>query len=235
MYTGKHFRKEALVKFTQLALLSAILAGCTLAYSNTVTFDGLESNPPQNTFFEIFPNPATYTILVPQFNPQLGTLESIDYSISDSQFVLYSVNDGSTELNLPYTLTVTPGASSNALNANLTAPAKSDTYTTVGSRQLSSPLEGFQFALSGSGTVNPIGAFIGTGFTSVDFTSSPTVDSPDAAEIGVRVGVFSVQDHPVLDITYNFTSVPEPRALFLIGLATLLIARFRLAAHQRIG
>lgn len=210
------------MNLARLFFFSSIL--CTFATADTLSFTGLQPDP---TTQIVRSPPAIYSIEVPQFNPALGTLESIHYSFSDVQIVEFAANDDTDPIGAPFTITVTPLGVSDTLDFEVTKTPQSDIYFVTGIRQVGMPLEGDTFILSNSGTLIPADAFLGTGALAVDFTSNPTVSSPDASAIGVNVRLFSVQDIPALDISYEYTSVPEPRALFLIGLATLLIARFR--------
>ncbi len=222
----------------RLALMVCAVALC--ASPNSIDVSG--SSPPPGELACIgggFPSSCqAMEIDVPQFNPTLGTLQSITFDFSATQVIYWGVNDISVPVGDPYTVTVSGSLFTEALPIN-TQGQEMVSFTSTDSRQISgSPpiFFGNIFSASGSDTSpSDLGAFEGTGSLAVLFTAdvSAIVTKQVEGHNAPFAGIHYVQDYGTLNLTYNYTPVPEPRYYGLSILLPIVAVGYRRLRARR--
>jgi hypothetical protein len=163
-----------------------------------------------------------------QFDPALGTLQSISFSFSDLQIFGFGINDISATVGETAQIIATGSVSSSILPINLSS---TQTKVYIAGPCLCEHI--FQGGFNGGGAFSAPGelfapAFIGTGTVAVDFTSAPVLQVLPLST-NLFGGINFVQDFETLDITYNYTPVPEPSpvCLALLGIVAIVCVRAR--------
>jgi PEP-CTERM motif len=167
---------------------------------------------------------GSYEFYIPDFNPELGTLDSMTWNVVGSQLVALSpdcsdYNNGVYYTAAPYSYSITSG-----IEIFGTAVQS----TTSGNIPQGTPCPGggpsFEYGseFSGSGSVGDPSSFIGTGSTYVPATAISSGAPADPS-------LFMDTDGP-LTVTYTYTSaVPEPS----IGIVTLIGSGLALLWRRR--
>jgi hypothetical protein len=185
-----------------------------------------------------------YVLYIPQFNPDLGTLDSITYSFTDAMTGLGGYNDMGAPEGTTFTYTWTGADTANFF----TASASNSMQVMVsagGGVNISGG--GFDSALNlaanGTLTGNAMQQFIGAGDLAITIT--PTMDSYAAdasnnAWITTGPEMAEIWDSTELSITYVdapavIDAVPEPQApaLLLVGLLALFVGAKRAGVRNR--
>ena len=201
-----------------------------------------DSTPPSGTSNNAFEGCLSGTctpvdIFVYSFNPSLGTLDSVDWSLSSDQQVLIDL-DNCSENGLPplisYSYSITTGDSFFGSSTTYTG---TDSGTSYGGCAGGNDF-GYTARLQMQGVITTdLSQFIGTGtngpFVAVTpFVVSGTIDTTPFPIDGDAF--FIGEESDTLNVVYNYTpfsSVPEPRFTALIvigvlgGMASLLKRR----------
>lgn len=228
-----------------ITIFGALLAASLQANSYTYTTDTEDTGEGMFQLCGYYaPGCEPFELDVPEFNPAIGTLDSITFTFTDTQTVVGGVStlylpaddtysytntegDTSTQLGLDVSATQTVNCLSNCSGFNISE----DPETTVNHLVISGTLTGAEMA-----------AFFGTGYSALFITpfldAAGGVISSDGNLVGVVL--YEVTDDATLEITYNDSPagvVPEPRWLsgFLaLGFATFVVLRRRhMCAIQR--
>jgi len=164
------------------------------------------------------------------FNPSLGTLDSMNWSLAGGQTVLiYIPNcDGFNPVTpLNYTYTITGGFDLLGSSVGNTQSGSGTVGNTCGGFQTPAVQE----SISGSGTVSDPTPFIGTEGQFVEVTGFASgVVSVDGG-FSVQPVMDAVEGNGTLTVTYDYTPTPEPRMpfLILIGCGLVALARRKLS------
>jgi hypothetical protein len=167
---------------------------------------------------------------VPQFNPSLGVLNSIDWSLAGGVSV---------DIDIDYCTTNPPGPLFNysydiTVGYNVLGTTVSDTQTGSGAAHggcyTSGEIFAFQAGLQTSGSIPDPSSFIGNGTMNIPATPSISgdvnVDTPlGAVFFGLYGGTMSV--------TYDYTAAPEPRTTWLMLVGCGLVAVLQRNARSR--
>lgn len=214
-------------------LLVLAVAFASLANADSITVDPVS----QDGGGLVTGFPATYSnqilLVIPQFNPSLGTLQSIDYSFTDNQQLSWGLNDEGLPAGIPFQITFTGAVTSVAdtySQFSVSLPIDS-AYTSViegttnGQGQNISGVDYLYFSdvMTASGTTYS-DSFIGTGFVGVAFNASAFAQGN--YPVFATLTGYSNSDDIALDLTYNYTPVPEPRyGWILLVAASGVLAR----------
>jgi hypothetical protein len=166
--------------------------------------------------------PSSVDFTMPQFDPALGTLNSISWEFTAGERVFIDVDNCTTGFEAPeinYSYTITAG---DTILGKSGQNAQSGTGTEgTHCAGVFDPFYANAFSISGS--VSDKNLFIGTGTVNIPVTSfiSGSVDTDRL----VGVGFFSEEEFDTLDLSYTYTSAaPEPSlgivlALGVVGMA----------------
>lgn len=233
------------MRITLLALLT-IAALC----ADTVTLTSTRSSALQSC--GNFQDCQPFDILIPQFDPARGTPQSITWTFADSQSYYGGYNDiGDTEFG-EFTWTTTEGdllglpLGVQASNSQ-TLSASINPYNT---RNVSSGGWWQSGVVQASGVVADSGQWIGLGEVMIQVTPFLFASTPQGTGADqVNTSLAAVVDDAALTVTADYgasaptvsrfsrlaivSAVPEPRLVWLIGSAALLVGSFRY--RRRLG
>src|ERR1035438_2456965 len=220
----------------RLLLVLACAAG--LAAADSVTVDSTFSfDSPAVDYGQ--PPGVSYTdnffVVFPIFNPSLGTLQSINYSLTDLQTLIWGFNDVGEPEGIPFQVIFSGelkgGPNSCCLSSGLPVDIPYtltiDDSTTGYSRDISNGGVIFsRQSITASGTIFPGGfdSFVGTSDGGVGFAVSASISStPGLPAPPAVVGFIGAggSDFGVLDLTYNYSTTPEPSIASLTTLVML--------------
>jgi hypothetical protein len=173
--------------------------------------------------------PYTFNFAANQFNPALGTLQSITVTETSNVTGFVNVVNINTvdeafskaTASVPVSLNGPAGLS---IGVTATTPAQSGT---VAANTISPPLAlpGQTIAVSASTTLTSTGAlapYIGTGVNNLSFTfGAGTGTYAGSAPFGVFFGGSASAD-ATITVTYTFAAVPEPSSVALMGIGGVL-------------
>lgn len=209
------------------ALLCSAVPGLR---ADTIAVSGMGSSIPSGFCGDFFLCPPL-DLTMPQFDPALGTLQSIGFNLSVGQQVIFGINDLADPLiGAPYEVTVVGGITSAGLPVNAQGSEIVDTESN-GEGQVGMACCFFDQTLNASGKdSNPLDLAAFEGLAGVDVLFEP---------FGSAMVTQSVNDWPfagavkfieytgTLDLAYTYIPVvPEPRGYaVLLGLAFIAAAR----------
>jgi hypothetical protein len=216
-----------------LSILLVVSAASSLL-ADTETFEMLGSGLQLPNYTEEF--------TIPQFNPDLGMLDSMTWSIAESQFIVLAPycqldSGGGYETVYPYFYDITSGYDFNGTPVQGEAQGSvpvgtvcSDVYPT-----------GFYQQMSGSGVFSNANQYIGNGYVSINtspaYLSGTITDdgTTGAADEGYNAFFSDFnQEGGQLTIVYTYTPVPEPTYwMMLFGLGVGMIWIRARAARPR--
>jgi hypothetical protein len=222
MSAGPEKDLEMLTRFLMLASLFTVAL-----FAETVSY------PTQNF---PFPSPSCFVefgpcepIFIPvlQFDPSLGSLNSLTWTLSDFQTVRISIdNDCQPEPPLvSYSFSFTSSSSFLGVTGTETQSGSGTAYGSCsGFQDLYYPA-----TVQLSGSVSDLAPYLGTGVVTTDLeVSSQLAATLDTSAIGGDIFLEDLGGE--FTVTYDYTPVPEPRTqtLTVVGCACLLMARRRL-------
>jgi hypothetical protein len=200
-----------------------VLAFCGAVAANPVSYTytttNFESEVPQVCGFAGCPPDE---LALPQFNPVFGTLESISYTFTDYQTAYGGLFDLGAPITDSFSYSETEGDVSSQLGINV----HSTQNITCGPPDCTgdddiiglTPWISNTFMSSGTLSGADMDMFIGTGYALMSVT--PYLDSPGGFESssGYLDVAFlnAVFDSDTLTVTYNVSTVPEPRDSLLV-------------------
>jgi hypothetical protein len=161
----------------------------------------------------------------PQFNPSLGTLVGMTYSLTDYNDVQWGYNDTYGGAGTEYTGSFVHELDFPDGSLNLTQTTNLD-FIAEGTRQIGTgaQLDDIQ-TFTGSGSLPFNSYYIGDSFNDEWFSSEAYGGGWDIAMVGLA-------NSGTVDITYDYSAsspVPEPRGVWLVlGMIGLLILRRKL-------
>jgi hypothetical protein len=204
---------------TRFLILLSLAISTVFADQVNYTYTQTVTSPSQNCVWGPC-QPFDFTI--PQFNPELGSLDSVTWTITDSQqYYAGSDNEGPYPLPESYSFTYTEGDSSSLLGLNAsdteTVSGTAYSYWTIGASS-----GWYSDSISASGTAPDSNPFVGTGTMQIAVT--PFL-SENILIWSVLPAIQDVEDDATLTVTYNDASVvPEPRysGYGMIGLICLI-------------
>ncbi len=178
-----------------------------------------------------------FFVVFPQFNPSLGTLQSIDYSFTDFETLLWGFNDVDEPAGIPFQVIFSgelkggPNSccASNGLPIDIKYTSTIDDVTTGRDRDISNGGSiSFDPPFSSSGTsYSGFGDFIGTSDAGVGFLATASIMGPPIYPVFVQFNGAGGSDFGVLDLTYNYIPTPEPRWIAPLTMLVALAAGFR--------
>lgn len=232
---GRNMKKTIKSLQMLLAVAGVVAVGAT---AGAQTETQIVTNPTTTAMVS-----GTLTFVVPQFNPALGTLNSVDLTLTPAPGSVYPSDYSLT------TQTITD-ASVNDPNGSLTGVGDalgltaswSGVQNPLGQSESISATPGlnngapqtFAFttpAVSLTG-VNPAGTgFVGLGNDNLSFTTAATATSFGMGAPSVTFVGWNGTIGGTLEVTYNYTVVPEPSTISLVvaGLLGVLGIRRRKA------
>jgi len=176
---------------------------------------------------------SPFNILIPQFDPTLGTLTSITWAFTDSQEYYGGYNDMYDPLiGDPFTWTTTGGDASDLLGLSVSNTQVNSSYTT-GCSQISLGGWWFYNPLEATGAVPDDSPFVGTGMVNVPITPFVSASVPTSSNGWVRAAIDSTMDDATLTLTETYTAIPEPRGLLVLLLLGLAMAGFKVGRQTR--
>lgn len=218
-------------RLLSIALLSVSITA--LARADTVTFSESTLTPMQFCV-----SCAPYSLNVPQFDPSLGILQTISYSLTDVQTVGWGWNDITAPIGTSFQVDVIASTDITGLPiGNIsTIIATSNMVTICQCSQISTsqgpgPITSFGTLTASGSFFDP--SFIGTGSVPISFTDTPYTDTVPL--FPVFSAAVRSRDDTTLDITYAYAPVPEPRQIWLVvalGVGVPIAARLRPAAKR---
>jgi hypothetical protein len=164
---------------------------------------------------------TTLAFYIPQFDPSLGTLDSMNFTVSAGEVVIMPIdncNEDGPSPTVDYSYDITTGFSIFGSSVEGTQSGTGSAGSTCGG--FHEP--GYSTNITGSGSVSDPSPYIGTGVVLIPtdnaFASGLFSDGggPPSA------GFFILQYSATLDVTYDYISVPEPGTLALTLLAGAL-------------
>jgi len=171
--------------------------------------------------------PDAFSVLAPQFDPTLGTLDTVSWFLTDTQTTNYGYNNSSCQSCIgeqQFSLSIGHYLDSQSLSLALQTTTVLSGLLDMGSNQIGSGIFTDTVTFSLAGSANPQ-AFIGNGTTPLSFlgltgiSASPTIVSPATT---------ALTDNFNLTISYNYTPVPEPSTFAFTLLGLVLIVSFEM-------
>lgn len=175
---------------------------------------------------------SAVTLSIPQYNPDLGTLEAIDWTFIDGMQYYSGYNDIADEYDpsVPFSYSTTEGDESAILGLNVSATQQHSGMTCQGGcRNISGGgFWGFNY-FQASGTVQDFDPFLGDGTISIDIL--PIIDAtwPVSTE-DVASGIGPIISGMILQVTYVASPVaatPEPQVTWMLGGIVLIGGLYR--------
>jgi hypothetical protein len=207
--------------FKCLLFLSVATLCCadTVTYTYTTT-EGLEQNCNVGYY-----TCSALTLSIPQFNPDLGILQAIDWTFTDGLQFYSGYNDIADEYepSVPFSYSTTEGDQSTILGLDVSATQQVSGYTCQGGcRNVSGGGTWGWIYLTASGTVQDFDPFVGDGTIAIDIL--PVVDAtwPVSTE-DVASSIGPIISGMTLEVTYVVSPVPEPRAIWMLGCIALVV------------
>jgi len=211
---------------------------CGLVFADSITVE-------DQFFYDLgsngtcFPGPCIDTFdvyLIPQFNPSLGTLQSVDYTFTDTQNAVWGFNDITLPPGLPFSFTMDSTLQSEDFPFIGFSSSKTDVGITSGQHDISFTEINSTTTYIATGEFNSgLNGFIGTSFLSFgqfQSTAGPSNGIVPLDNNVVYIGMHDVTDYATVQLTYNYTpAVPEPRG-YSVLITLLLIAV--VARHRRL-
>jgi hypothetical protein len=209
-----------------IRIRSAVLIALTTTglFASSITYENTNSSVAGQSF----------EVGIPLFDGSLGTLDSVNWSLSEGQLIGIIVDNcsGLPPTEEPYSYAITGGVTVSVLDATVDSTTSGSGFT-LGTCPGGGVGLGISQHLTASGTLSDPSAFIGSGTAQVAIdpfaTGSFDIGLPDG-------GGFDIVDTSVdLTVTYTYTSTPEPGMLpLLLSLAgALLLFSQRRKAHSR--
>jgi hypothetical protein len=181
------------------------------------------TNPAQASTYTITAAPTDWTqdFSVQKFNSSLGTLTSVTLTLvenTDYKWQLFnnSLNQATFTVSAETDLTLTLPGILGTLNASVSYPSTAFSVAASSSQSVDSGW------LSGADSVlltpasGDLSAFVGTG--NLSLSASTATEDATTGTGGNRGYFLSTQTGAILEVTYNYTPVPEPSSLALLGL-----------------
>ena len=153
----------------------------------------------------------------PSFDPALGTLNSMTFTLTDHADIVWGFNDLFGGVGTEYSAQFTYDLSGNTPPLSYTASTQLDFIATGGPHDITDGPqfnEPYTFVESGA---FPIGSNdVGTSGTGRILFFTGGVN-------GFNIGTDSLTNSAVLDVTYNYTATPEPRDGITVVAGTFLV------------
>jgi hypothetical protein len=202
-----------------IAVLGTLHAASLLANSYTYTTDTADTGEGSYQICGYYaPGCEPFELDVPEFNPVIGTLDSITFTFTDTQTVVGGVSALYLPADDTYSYTNTEGDTSTQLGIGVSATQTVNCLSNCSGFNISEDPETTVNHLVVSGTLTgaEMDAFIGTGYLALFVTpfldAAGGVISSDGNLVGVVL--YEVTDDASLQITYNDSPagvIPEPR------------------------
>jgi hypothetical protein len=213
------------MKLFFLLRLSASLASAS-AYTYTATGGGTSSLCGVDGNYD---EPCgAYSLEIPQFDPALGTLESVEWTLTDGQSFLTGFNDIDQTPGQEFNYTTIGSDQSVMLGLNSSATDIMNAVT-CGCRDVSGGSGDSDDLLLASGAVPNTSPFIGTGMAYIEIL--PSIDATDAVltdgqDVGNQIitAAWGLKDNATLQITYVAT--PEARGYNWLVVALIVVLVF---------
>jgi hypothetical protein len=222
--------------------MCALPLACGLASADSITVQASNASTSHSCFNLGQSCTDTFnSAFFQQFDPSLGTLQSVDYTFTDVQSFDWGWNDEEVPFQfpgLPYQITFDTAVDS--LGSPFIGLSKTSTQTFCcanGTHLMSFSDAFFGQTVTASGEFDSgLNQFIGTSFTGFgDFQGTGTLPStfyrifPDPQNpskfYDVFFGLHSITDYDTVQVTYNYTpAVPEPRYTAVLVSLCLLAA-----------
>lgn len=208
----------------RLVSLAGLLSIGLCADTLTDTFSsGTFFDPDNCTGFD-----CSYTYSIPQFNPALGTLNEIDWSLKEGGSVVIDP-DYCSEFGMP--LPPIPYSYTSTVSDAILNGSGSVTYSESGLNYggcAGSDNIGYQALLTFGNTITDVSAYIGTG--DVSASTDPMTSGTNPVDTYFR------NWGSELTFTYDYTppsSVPEPRLYVLLLVFLIVSVAYHWTQHRR--